>query len=107
MLTPEDCAAGDGTYLGDDIPCTDLNNNGHGDECECHGDSNCDGIVNFTDIDFFVAALVSPAEWEAEFPTSPTCDYLQNDANWDGIVNFSDIDLFVDNLVSGSCIPVP
>ncbi len=107
VLTADDCAAAGGTYLGDETVCTDDNGNGLGDECECHGDANCDGIINFNDIDYFVAALVAEANWEAMFAGTPPCDFLHNDTNWDGNVNFNDIDPFVDALVSGICIEKP
>jgi len=59
------------------------------------GDANCDGVVNFDDIDPFVAALTGPAAWSAALGGAP-CDYLcANDINADGSVNFDDIDPFV------------
>ncbi len=59
------------------------------------GDANCDGAVNFDDIDPFVAALTGPAAWAAALGGAP-CDYLcANDVNADGAVNFDDIDPFV------------
>ncbi len=106
-LTEADCTAAGGSYLGDDTVCTDDNANGFGDECECHGDADCDGVINFNDIDYFVAALVAEANWEALFTGTPPCDYLHNDANWDGNVNFDDIDPFVDALVGGDCVAKP
>ncbi len=67
-------------------------------------DSNCDGEVNFNDIDYFVAALISQSEWEAMFAEGPYCGYLEvNDINNSGVVNFDDIDYFVDCLVAGGC----
>jgi parallel beta-helix repeat protein len=80
-------------------PSRDDNHNGIPDECECVGqqraDSNCDGVVNAFDIDAFVLALTSQAEWQATYP----CDYLcVNDCNGDGVVNAFDIDPFVDLL---------
>lgn len=63
----------------------------------CAGDSNCDGIVNWRDIDFFVAAQNdNVAAWEALFaPGTPTCPFTNNDVDGDGIVNWRDIDPFV------------
>jgi hypothetical protein len=58
-------------------------------------DSNCDGSVDFNDIDSFVQALIDRDAWEFEHG----CDYLcVNDANRDGTVDFADIDLFVECL---------
>ena len=63
------------------------------------GDANCDGNVDFFDIDPFVTALVGgQSAWEATFG----CDYLTvNDINQDGTVDFFDIDPFVNLLVGG------
>jgi len=73
--------------LGGDLPCPPL---------PCPGDSNCDGLVNWRDIDFFVAAMSGEAAWRAMFlPGVPTCPYSNNDINHDGIVNWRDIDPFV------------
>jgi hypothetical protein len=78
----------------------DVNNNGVPDECEsivCRGDANCDGMISWRDIDFFVAAMNdNVASWEAMFaPGSPTCLFDSNDVNADGSVNWRDIDPFV------------
>jgi hypothetical protein len=61
------------------------------------GDANCDGEVNFFDIDPFVLALVEgQAAWEAQYD----CDYLGAiDINDSGEVDFFDIDPFVTLLV--------
>lgn len=56
------------------------------------GDLNCDGSVNFFDIDPFVLAITMPAAYEA---TYPDCDINLADLNQDGLVNFFDIDPFV------------
>ncbi len=63
----------------------------------CAGDSNCDGVVNWRDIDFFVAAQNDNVSgWEAMFaPGEPTCPFANNDVNDDGIANWRDIDPFV------------
>ncbi len=55
------------------------------------GDLNCDGYVNFDDIDGFVLALVDPDAYAAAWPE---CDYIRADANGDGAVNFDDINGF-------------
>jgi len=63
----------------------------------CPGDSNCDGVVNWRDIDFFVAAMNdNVAAWTAMFaPGAPTCPFSNNDVNLDGTVNWRDIDPLV------------
>ena len=70
----------------------------------CRGDCNCDGQVNWRDIDYFVAAMTSQAAWEAMFlPGMPSCLYGNNDVNADGTVNWRDIDPFV--AVMGTSCP--
>ncbi len=63
----------------------------------CRGDANCDGLVNWRDIDFFVAAQNdNTSAWAAMFaPDVPSCPFANNDANDDGAVNWRDIDPFV------------
>ncbi len=56
------------------------------------GDLNCDGVVNFSDINPFVLALTDPAGYAAAFPG---CNLLNADINGDGVVDFSDINPFV------------
>lgn len=59
------------------------------------GDTNCDGSVDFGDIDPFVTALTSQSDYESQYPD---CEYLNADMNGDGAVDFADIDPFVDRL---------
>ncbi len=67
------------------------------------GDSDCNGSVNFNDIDCFVAALVADTAW-ATCGHAPGCEYVAtNDINTDGFVNFNDIGPFVQCLVAGAC----
>lgn len=56
------------------------------------GDLNCDGNVDFGDINPFVLALTNPAGYEAAFPN---CDIMNGDINGDGRVDFGDINPFV------------
>ncbi len=56
------------------------------------GDTNCDGVLNFFDIDPFVLALFDPAAYAAAYPD---CEIASADLNADGQVNFFDIDPFV------------
>ncbi len=59
------------------------------------GDMNCDGLINFDDINPFVLVLSCPDPlcWE-----NPTCPLLNADINGDDIVNFDDINPFVELL---------
>ncbi len=79
---------------------TDLDGNGVPDECTttpCLGDGNCDGRVDWRDIDHFVAAMTGGREgWTRLFdPDGPTCSYANNDVNTDGVTDWRDIDPFV------------
>ena len=56
------------------------------------GDTNCDGIISYGDINPFVVALTGQAAYEN---TYPTCRYLNADVNGDGIVSYGDINPFV------------
>jgi len=62
------------------------------------GDLNCDGQVNFDDIDPFVLALSGQAAYEAQYPL---CPHRHADCNGDGTVDFDDIDRFVAALAGG------
>lgn len=67
--------------------------------CLC-GDANCDGVVNALDINAFVLAINSQAQWESFF----ACDFLcSNDVNGDGAVNILDINEFVAAIGAGGC----
>ena len=59
------------------------------------GDMNCDGAVNFDDINPFVLALTDPAAYGVQYPN---CDILNGDCNGDGRVDFGDINPFVARL---------
>jgi hypothetical protein len=59
---------------------------------EIVGDCNCDGLVNFDDIDPFVLALSSPGDYAFQYPT---CYRLLADCDGDRDVDFDDIDPFV------------
>jgi hypothetical protein len=62
------------------------------------GDLNCDGVIDFDDIDAFVAALAGQESYEAQYPG---CDWMNADINGDGLVNFDDIDPFVALIAGG------
>lgn len=56
------------------------------------GDTNCDGVVDFGDINPFVMALSDPAHY---IETYPGCPLTSADIEGDGTVDFGDINPFV------------
>lgn len=56
------------------------------------GDTNCDGMINFFDIDPFILAVLDPAGYAAAFPG---CRLGNANANGDGAVDLFDVDAFV------------
>jgi len=56
------------------------------------GDANCDGQVNFGDINPFILRLSSEAQYAA---TYPSCPEANADINGDGTVDFADINPFI------------
>ncbi|MEW6251637.1 MAG: hypothetical protein AB1716_13400 [Planctomycetota bacterium] len=62
------------------------------------GDTNCDGAVDFRDINAFVLLLSDPATYAQQFGQ---CVALSGDCNEDGRVDFDDIDAFVALLSAG------
>ncbi len=72
-------------------------------QCEnpryCRGDANCDGVVDFLDIDPFVEALQGESSWP-----HPGCAWLNADCNGDLVVDFDDIDPFVAE-IGATCLP--
>jgi hypothetical protein len=95
------CGTADGPC---DVPgcggSLDCDNNGIPDECDGArpGDLNCDGVIDFSDIDPFVLALTGQAEYQAAYPS---CRWLNADCNADCAVTFDDIDAFVALLSGG------
>ncbi len=67
------------------------------------GDANCDGGVDFFDIDPFLQALFDPAGYAAAFCGGEICAV---DVDCSGGVDFFDIDPFLDCLFS-TCPPCP
>ena len=63
------------------------------------GDLNCDGHVNFGDINPFVQLLSDPQGWQQQYPN---CPLLNGDCNGDGLVDFGDINPFVALLSIGA-----
>jgi hypothetical protein len=62
------------------------------------GDVNCDGAIDFGDINPFVLALTDPSQYQQ---TYPDCDFMNADINEDGSLDFGDINPFV-ALLTGS-----
>ncbi len=81
-----------------DLPAeADDNLNGIPDSCESPlGDMNCDGFLNFDDVDGFVLALAGSEDYAEAYPN---CDYMRADCDENEEVNFDDIDDFVDLMV--------
>ncbi len=67
------------------------------------GDANCDGSVDFFDIDPFLLAVFDPATYQASYCGG---SLAAADANCDGSVDFFDIDPFLACLF-GACPPCP
>ncbi len=63
------------------------------------GDLNCDGVIDFFDIEPFLLALFDPPQYTAIYSF---CDILRADLTGDGSVDFFDIDPFVECLF-GAC----
>ncbi len=61
-------------------------------------DADCNGAIDFFDIDPFLLALFDPAGYVA---AQPTCDLGNADVNGDGAVDFFDIDPFLSCLFQG------
>jgi hypothetical protein len=102
--TEADCTGTGGTWGGGGTTCVDGDSNGIPDACDaattCVGDMNCDGTVNFGDINPFVAFITNQAGWAAQHPN---CNPLNGDINGDGTygqASFSDINPFVAVMVS-------
>jgi len=64
----------------------------------CAGDMDCDGDVDFDDINPFIEALAGAAAWPY-----PNCPWLNGDCDADGDVDFDDINPFVARI--GSTCP--
>jgi hypothetical protein len=56
------------------------------------GDVNCDGAINYGDINPFVLALQGSSAYEAQYPE---CVWLNADVDGNGLVNYGDINAFV------------
>ncbi len=100
ILSQANCTIVAGTWAGPGTDCADHNNNGRADACENLrlGDMNCDGFVNFGDINPFVQAISDPGGFIAGHPD---CPIMNADCNHDGRVDFGDINDFVALLAGG------
>ncbi|MBP7747609.1 MAG: M28 family peptidase [Phycisphaerae bacterium] len=56
------------------------------------GDLNCDGLVDFRDINPFILILTNPEAWAAAYPDCPSAN---GDINGDGSITFGDINPFI------------
>ena len=79
---PSECG---GTFKGLDTTCDPT-------PCICPGDLNCDGIVDFGDINPFVLVLSNFQLWQQ---TYPGCPWRNGDIDGNGSVGFQDINPFV------------
>lgn len=61
------------------------------------GDTNCDGVVNYGDINPFVIALSGQNAYDTQYPA---CRWMNADCNNDGCVSYGDINSFVTLLFS-------
>ena len=84
MLTEANCAALNGAFRGVGVACDP----GGTSVCGCAGDCNCDGIVNFDDINAFVEAV----------SLGTSCNPYNADCDGNGSIDFGDINPFVELL---------
>ncbi len=92
VLTQAACLSAGGSYEGDETTCTP-------NPCAqpyCLGDVDCNGVVDFFDIDPFVARLGCPGAGDC----GGACPWQNADIDEDGDVDFFDIDPFVGRLGS-------
>lgn len=72
-------------------------------QCDCVGDVNCDGQVDFGDINAFVDYVANHAQWQEDFPD---CDPRNGDIDYDGVYpSFGDLNPFV-NLLTTNPLPI-
>ncbi len=94
LETESDCLAAGGVWYGAGTAC-DPNPCG---VVLCPGDMDCDGAVDFDDMDLLVEALTYPGG--AGWPHA--CAWTNGDCTGDGAVDFDDIDPFV-ALIGSNC----
>ena len=97
----------DGAYQGLRLPAIDVGSPGFVPGAPVVGvcaDANCDGLVNGSDIAFFVAAVIGgEAGWNGEFGGMAPCPFSNNDVNTDTFVDLGDVADFANALLSGGC----
>jgi hypothetical protein len=68
----------------------------------CRGDCDCNGVIDFDDIGFFVVALNGEQAWidyyTAVHGHAPACQYANCDVDGSGAVDFDDIGPFIARL---------
>jgi len=68
---------------------------------ECRGlapaDTDCNGRIDFADLEAFYAALRGPDAYALQYPD---CDWLNADCNADGTVDFGDVEPFIGLVVA-------
>lgn len=81
---------------------------GTGGPSICPGDLNCDGQIDFNDINPFVLALSNWPAWLQQYPDCPPQNAdVNKDGMYGGANGFGDINPFVDLLNSGGGNPIP
>lgn len=85
VATQAACDAAGRSYRGDGTTCP----------VTCTGDTDCDGDVDFEDIDSFLLAFQGAAVYNDPVTGFPCCPWLNGDANGDLTVDFFDIDAFI------------
>ncbi len=74
----------------------------------CPGDLNCDGFIDFGDINPFVLALSNWELWKLTYPNCPEQNAdVNGDGQYGGVNGFGDINPFVGLLSSGGGYPIP
>ncbi len=74
----------------------------------CRGDLNCDGFIDFGDINPFVLALSNFPAWKNQNPYCPEQNSdINGDGQYGGAQGFGDINPFVGLLSSGGGQPIP
>lgn len=74
----------------------------------CPGDLNCDGVLDFGDINPFVSALANWPVWLAQHPNCPPKNAdINGDGAYGGPRGFGDINPFVRLLAGGAGQPIP
>jgi hypothetical protein len=71
---------------------------GPGGSANCPGDLNCDGHIDFGDINAFVLRLSNPVVYALQYPDCPDAN---GDINGNGTASFDDINPFVMLLSNG------